>query len=378
MSEIVMLTNADMTAESGDVTLILRRAHAFARELGMPTTCMILNEQDAIPADRPGIRFVKINYFGAADEYIREHQPAKVIFYGLRMYPYVVSRLKKWGPQTAILLDIQGTLEELVEHPQPGAGLKNQIKYRYHRRHLQNAMRVADGALVVSDQLGQYCLDDLDPKRIQPFQIHKVRCGIDELITVPQRLAWREKVREAWGISPQTVVPVFSGYRLPWQKVDEIIAIFQKLDQQHLDIFFAFFCNMDPAFSQQLANAFPRGNYVVSYLSREAYFPHLCACDVGMLLRDYTTTNWVAFPNKFSDYLNAGLMVAMNQAVPEPYGLLADYKIPFVDLEIGANRLYTAAMARQHDLAGYYGIVDPMSQNELLYATQVQKLGWKP
>jgi hypothetical protein len=300
LSEIVMLTNADMTAESGDVTLILRRAHAFARELGMPTTCMILNDQDAIPADRPGIRFVKINYFGAADEYIREHQ------------------------------------------------------------------------------LVQYCLDDLDPKRVSQFQIHKVRCGIDELITVPQRLAWREKVREAWGISPQTVVPVFSGYRLPWQKVDEIIAIFQKLDQQHQDIFFAFFCNMDPAFSQQLANAFPRGNYVVSYLSREAYFPHLCACDVGMLLRDYTTTNWVAFPNKFSDYLNAGLMVAMNQAVPEPYGLLADYKVPFVDLEIGANRLYTAALARQHDLAGYYGIVDPMSQNELLYATQVQKLGWRP
>ena len=146
---------------------------------------------------------------------------------------------------------------------------------------------------------------------------------------------------------------VFSGSRASWQKTDEIIACFRRYDAARDDVFFAFFCDIDDGFSKKLAESFPRKNYVLSYLSFQDYLPHLCACDIGFLVRDHNVTNRVAFPNKFSDYLSAGILVAMNDALPEPMRVLRESGLPSVDISWAPDAVLEAARDRRENLGDF-------------------------
>ena len=136
-----------------------------------------------------------------------------------------------------------------------------------------------------------------------------------------------------YNIPEDAVVFVYSGYRMAWQKINETIKEMQGYDKLIDNAFFMFFCNTDEAFEMQLRHVFPKGNYIVKLLSKNEYQQHLCACDIGYLMRDYNETNRVAFPNKFSDYLSSALLIAMNRALPEPYRILENNNLLVLDTD---------------------------------------------
>lgn len=279
--------------------------------------------------------------------------------------------------QIEILLDIQGALEEDIEYKKGVYLIKNYIKYLLKYVIFYRAINSVDGVFVVSDELGEYCKSYLSRNKKDKFKTYKIRCGINEVISTEQKIQWRNKIRKKWGIDEDTVVMVFSGYRMPWQNIDRIIELFKTYDRKIEKVFFVFFCNLDKAFQERIEMSFPKDNYAFKFLSFSEYFEYLCGCDIGFLIRDYNITNKVAFPNKFSDYLNAGLMVAINKSLPEPYRILKENNIDFIDLDDENNKSFINKLyKRQNNIVEYYKKSECLCEKELLYSTQIGNI-WR-
>ena len=379
MNEILIITNADMSLQSGNVVLIIRRAQGLFEQYNIRTCCMIFkkNYNKEIRYSYKGIDFVKVSKRKDIKHHIIQNRPRKVVFYGsssFRLIHFIKKILRETKNNADILLDIQGALEERIEYTKGIERINNYIKYIIERKFLSYGINSVNGTFVVSDEMKEYIFSFLNEKNRNKFKIYKFRCGINSVISTEQKVQWRREIREQWGIDDITTVMVFSGYRMPWQNIDKIIKIFKKYDENMKNVFFAFFCNIDEKFEKQIEDIFPKGNYKLKFLSFDEYFKYLSACDVGFLIRDYNVTNKVAFPNKFSDYLNAGLMVTINKALPEPYRLLEKYNIEFIDPEIQNDKNTEKIINRQNDISKFYRTSERVCKDELLYSAQISKM----
>ena len=367
-----------MSKQNGDVTLILRRAEALYNLYGVLTDCVVLNRRLAgreIGHASKGIAFYQADRKDELAPRLKSGDYGTVIFYGevaQLAIPYV--RRLTLG-RVKILIDVQGVVEEQIEYSEKSKLPANYVKFLVKRLIFRRAARLADGMLVVSDEMREYCLSYLGRKKKDEIRFFKIRCGAGALIPESHRLAWRREVRRGWGISDTTVVMVFSGSRAPWQKTDDIIEFFRRCDRIGHDVFFAFFCSADGDFPEKLAASFPRKNFTLEYLPFEKLAAHLCACDIGFLVRDRNTTNRVAFPNKFSDYISAGLLVAMDNTLPEPARVLAESGLTPVSVRDTPEEILTTAGKRRENLSEYYRQCDQLCWEELLYERQIEKSG---
>jgi len=370
-----------MSLQSGDVVLVTRRAHEIFRQFQMKTTCVVVKKKfktNRLQATEY-IDYLVTQSQDQINSLILSKKPKLIIFFGTKSYAYipaVKSFIKKSNIAVRIYLDIQGALEESYEYANGSALVKGYCKFLLSKAILTLTINNLDGALVVSDELGEYCRAHLLPTKRASFQIQKIRCGLIDIFSSQQKEEWRKEVRATWGIDQNTHVFVFSGYRMPWQNIEKTILTFQHFDKTLDNVFFAFFCNIDDAFSEKLKKSFPQGNYRLAFLKFDEYFENLCACDVGFLIRDYNTTNHVAFPNKFSDYLNAGLMLAINKALPEPTRLLEQYQVPYVDVDNDLSSTPDLIQSRADDRTGYYQACEHLCTMELLYSNQIKSMKW--
>ena len=173
-------------------------------------------------------------------------------------------------------------------------------------------------------------------------------------------------------IKENTMVFVYSGYRYLWQNVDKIVEKFKYIDSLLEEAHFMFLCDSDLDFEKKIRTSFPKGNYTIKLLPKKLYFDYLCACDVGFLIRDYNETNRVAFPNKFSDYLCSGLLVAINNALPEPVRLLKKYDIPFIDVDsFNEDAIINVIELRKSNYDDFIEKCIFVCENELKYDSQI-------
>ena len=207
----------------------------------------------------------------------------------------------------------------------------------------------------------------------------KIRCGLTGKIEIHDRKRIREDIRKKLKIENKNVY-VFSGYRKPWQKIDDIIDVFKKIDQKDLNAYFCFFCNTDENFEEKIKKCFPKKNYLIKFLNSEEYFDYLISCDVGFMIRDYVTTNKVAFPNKFSDYLNSGLLVCINDAVTEPFLIAKKYDLKLINYrnkDIDIEKTLFLINERNNSLEKYYEKCNKIIDEELIYSNQLSRIGGK-
>ncbi|NMC64147.1 MAG: glycosyltransferase family 4 protein [SAR324 cluster bacterium] len=379
MRRIVLLTHADLRQRAGDVSLILRRAEAFFKQLNMSTKCILLQKQNYVPFTSEWF----ISVFAEDNNAIRREiysleDLELVMLYGrkaLEKITFIKKILQRMNSRARVIIDIQGALEEAVEYSNGMQKIISYSKYLLKRSVFKIALNRADGAFVVSDELSEYCSNHLQKSKTNDFRIFKVRCGVVDVIGMEQKVLWRNKIRRSLSIEDNIKVFVFSGYRMAWQKIDETIEKFKEFDKHDKESFFAFYCNTDRQFEAMIRNSFPRGNYIIKHLNSEEYFKYLCACDVGFLFRDYNVTNQVAFPNKFSDYLNSGLIVAINKAIPEPYRVLQRSGIEYIDLDSDTiDIMFDKIVKRKEDLPGFYKKTEDLCSKELLYSSQIKRL----
>jgi hypothetical protein len=376
IKNMVVLTTGDFRTDAGNVTLMKRRANGLYLEKGIYTTFLIMRVGDNVPYylndDGYCCRVVSRNELYRA---LKEIHPEYIVYHGIKIfsYRYGIKRfLEKYNFKCAHIMDLQGAVEEAMEYGK--GGIKGTIAYIIKKLIFVIIINWMNGVFVVSDELAEYCYGSLfgDKKRLQIF---KVRCGVTQTLNTETKRKYRNLVRNKLGIDDETVVFVYSGYRMAWQKVDKIIEQFKAYDKELRNSYFAFFCDTDKGFEKELERAFPKKNFCARLVPQSEYFEHLCACDVGYLLRDYNTTNRVAFPNKFSDYINAGLLIGINKALPEPCRILEQYSVPYIDTDAKLEqRTLGLIQNRQLNLDNYYKLCEKLSKNELEFSEQIRGL----
>ena len=375
MRTLVLFTNSDLTLKAGNTSLIVRRAEAMYQEKDIYTKCFILgNTKYPIDTLRyEGISFSKM-LVKDVDSIISENKPDFILYYGfkiLKIYQKVKKTLNKYGYKAEISYDMQACNEEKIEYN--CNSIKQYIKYWLQKGFFHYIINSVDSCFVVSEELKDYCQTYI--RKNKNVKFYKVRCGINKYKQPNQLLRDREKYRKDLGVDDKTIVFVYSGFRSAWQMVDTIIQQFKDYDNIIENSFFCFFCNIDSAFEDLLKKSFPRGNYYCTFLNQNDYFGYLSACDIGFLYREKNMTNKVAFPNKFSDYLAAGLIVGINDALEEPNRILKEYDISYLDTSISPNMgIDKLVEQRQNDILQYYKVIDEVLDNEIVFSGQIRKL----
>jgi hypothetical protein len=377
MNIVILLTNGNIGGTAGDATLILRRARARYTEKRLFTRVVLLDQQEQ----------GKINtgdYYYSIEEcrnkslfraLLSEENPKYLILYGDKIQMMTKSLhkyIRNMGLQTKLLLDIQGAVEEKKEYS--SSFYRRYVVYPLCCWNFRNAVRNADGAFVVSDEIIEKCERYLGSGKGK-LKYYKARCGTDKLFSVQEISEFRNSFRRKRGLDKETIVFCYSGYRAEWQKVNEIIEHFQKFDNRLEKCFFAFFCNTDDSFEDMLKKVFPKGNYSAELLSPEVYFQNLCGCDVGYILRDYNETNRVAFPNKFSDYLSSGLVIALNNALPEPMRVIRPFERHYIDTDhLRLDEAIEKLKDRMNHYPQFLEECISICEKELLYSSQVLRM----
>ena len=113
----------------------------------------------------------------------------------------------------------------------------------------------------------------------------------------------------------------------------------------------------------------------MEHLKPDTYCKSLCGCDIGYILRDYNETNRVAFPNKFSDYLISGLIVALNNALPEPMRLINNKPSHYVNTDtVNREEFFIKVRQRANEYDDFVSRSISLCKKELLYSSQVKNL----
>lgn len=200
-----------------------------------------------------------------------------------------------------ISLDFQGCVEEFIEY--------NHLRKPYAVRFVVFLIFkvfefffvrfCVDLAEVVSNNGGKYL------KRKYGFKgdIVIIPCGVDAVYDHADVSKFRKKWRDAFNIDSDDVCFVYCGGLSPWQNVDKVV-------DYALSVDFPVYIFTSKQNHHHL-KSFGAANLHVHSLSHREMLEALCAFDFGFLLRDRDLTNYVAYPNKYSEYINARLRVVL-------------------------------------------------------------------
>jgi len=121
----------------------------------------------------------------------------------------------------------------------------------------------------------------------------------------------KESIKNELGISDSDIVLVYSGSTAPWQSFQLLEKIICPLmdKQQEIKIIFLSKENED---NLRLKNRY-KNRIIIKWLEHKDVLDYLSCCDYGILLREQSTTNKVASPTKFAEYLFAGLPVLISE-----------------------------------------------------------------
>lgn len=390
MKYILMVTSRHVVnddgsvASGGDGTLIYKRAKAMKNILDFTTVILPLNGVvKDLETGHYGSCFIHNNNIKKnMEDFIKKHKPELIILSGEKSYFYesrITKTLKKIDINPPIILDIHGALEEGIEHSKGIRLIQSIIRYNLKKILFKTYSRKAKGILFVSDELKNHYYKMLPKKQIEKLEDIKIRCGIDVSITNEQRMKWRKSIREKWDIDEDTIVFVYSGYRWAWQKVDETIELFEYFNANLKKSFFVFLTNSDNEFETTLKEKFPNKNFYVNLLPANQVQKYLSACDVGMLIREDNYTNKVAFPNKFSDYINAGLSLIISNSLKEPVRILRNYNFPYLEVNLPELKVNTFEQIskRQKNIIKFYDICNKIVSKELDYDYQIKQQAYK-
>lgn len=386
MARILMITSRNIVDDKGKATgvgaatLIFRRGTELFNIFDAKTFIIPLNGQVKHSfTGHKGCEFVyneDLTIKDSISSFIRDHKPEVIIFSGDKSYYYhnLVSKvIKSERLKANIVIDLHGALEEGVEYQNGLSLCKAYVRYYLKRLMFKSISTKSNGFFVVSDELRDH-YSKLIPINSFDVNYYKIRCGINEVISNELRFNWRKKIRKKLGVKDDTTIFVYSGYRAKWQCIEEIIQNYKEIDNLRDNVFFLMLTKTDDSFDQLLKDTFPKANYFAGLISHEQIFEYLSACDVGMLIRHDNFTNRVAFPNKFSDYINAGLTVVISSSLREPTRLLEKYNITHIKLDPKdriSNKDLSILDYRYLNINDYYKLCNILCEKELLYSSQI-------
>lgn len=119
---------------------------------------------------------------------------------------------------------------------------------------------------------------------------------------------------------------VFCGSTFKWQKFEEVINLFNKINASYANSQLTLFTK-DTFKVKDYLEKIPNKNIKVEYLTRKELLHELRHHDFGMLLRDNVKLNNVASPIKFAEYLSCGLVPILSPGIGDYSSLIDSAKI---------------------------------------------------
>ena len=156
-----------------------------------------------------------------------------------------------------------------------------------------------------------------------------IPCTLNSVFTnaYPDENKVRE-IRAKHGYVNDDIVIAYSGSTAGWQSFNLV----QPVLQHYLSMgkhYKALFLSPDEPKIRELSTEFP-GQVRRVWVSHSDVPGVLQACDLGILVRDQSTTNRVASPTKFAEYLAAGLPVAISANLGDYSEFVAKHNCGFI------------------------------------------------
>lgn len=374
--KILFITVRNIDKNGGEQALIYGRHQALHKVYGIETH-FIFNHKDTkkIETGIKGLLYIEnkvTDFYERIEELLDTGIYQMVVLSGV--YDKILNQiLKDFKKKSGIIvgLDMHGSLREIYEFCIPDLYHYIGTRYLYlkKKRNFSKTIRNVDFVFIVSDQEIEEINSFRSKKKLDYI---KIRCGTTSTIVMDRYYENRKKLRNNFGLDDETLAFVYSGSKDRWQKYSETVNLFKRITETGIKAKFYFYMNLDTNDIIALKDKLGEENVTVKWVAAEQMRREIESFDVGVLLRDYAWTNKVAFPNKFSDYVHAGLRIALSDVVIEPYSISQEYGLMPVSENPTFDELVSILKDRQDNLNEYLQICSDVINNELLYNKQVE------
>ncbi|MBS3198660.1 glycosyltransferase [Turicibacter bilis] len=386
--KLVLLTSRNIFNTTGEFRLIDIRAKALYEKHNVKTDIIAINKSsrvrnkellksawygktDAVGLGKKNSIISLIKYYLLVQDYLKKNEVDIVITSGIvcNLYrPLLLFYKKKY--KFKLLYDMHGAIEEIDEYNT--LGINNKVIQRavyYFLQKLEKSMiNTSDSVLVVSKTMREKVSKEYSSKRCII-----IPCGINDNNTdfVFNRKKWRRKL----DIEDASRVIVYSGGISQWQSIDETLEIiydFLNYDQSHRACIFS----KDLQFIKEKIKHEYINKIRLESLNHTEVSEALSACDVGLIIRKNDVTNNVAFPNKFSEYIQANLIIIISGVISQ-CNIVNKYNIgrAAVDKsEIALDEIYKLVDSRNENLYKYEMKCKEVFNSELNINIGIQEL----
>ena len=212
---------------------------------------------------------------------------------------------KKRGLAKNVLFDGRGAISAEWKEYQV-------VEDSYLEQHIQKweekAVLESDWRIAVSQKLVEFWITKFHYK---PGFETVIPCTLDqsyEKVEVSE--VQMQVAKQRIGLAPENITLVYSGSTAGWQSGSSLQLLLEQQLEKQIDLQ-VLFLSAETAAIQSMAAKYP-GRIKSQLLPPEEVASYLCGCDYGLLVREQTTTNQVAAPVKFAEYLACGLKVLIS------------------------------------------------------------------
>lgn len=340
MKKILFISNRNIVNTCGELRLVKNRAEAIWQHSGMamdfiafshktvtkPEPILAGGTMSIVPHKPLSFRHFsdvrKLRQVIA--RYLETGEYSFVVLSGTLMFSWI-SYIRKLDKNIPVVADVHGACEELIEFPGKSAvmTLARKAYYVLDKYIERKYLKQFDHVMAVSGGLSQYLQEQYG---LEEQKIHIIPCAVpaeplDREKLMQDRLATRQK----YGIGENEKLFIYSGGVSQWQCVDETVAVFRMISEKIPGCKLLLLSGDLDKISQYKAD-----NILVDSLAADQVPVTLPGGDFAFLLRKACTTNYVAYPNKFLEYVKAGLQVITTPHVEEIRAEMEQYGLGYV------------------------------------------------
>lgn len=326
MTTILFISDRNILNPTGERTLIMDRAAVLYQVFGIRTEIQLIRPSLTVAGDENALPLpqgVSVQYSTyrtplSLDRKMRDvlrlanrMNPAQVVFSG-SIVPVWIKKFVDAGHQVTV--DIHGDMDEWVEYPPAIFGRPKLGRFLAPamRGITEYSVKHSDACFVVS-------------KRTEEWTLRKGTCRAFRIPCctsfIPTRDEWAENRREyrrRLQIPESATVWIYSGGTSGWQLLPETVALANEIVQFDPNAIIVFATSKGESLFEYLGIQHDLGRFRLTSFPSDEVVPALCAADGGFMLRTDSHTNNAAFPNKFSEYLAAGLHIVTGTGLTDP------------------------------------------------------------
>ena len=388
MSNILLITSRNIYENSGESSLINRRNEAIYQKRNKKIDIVGITKDKSNRKkeylkqfncynENLIFKYNKINFLYKIfifrknlKKYLLEKKPNNIFISGFTLIFFYIDILidYKKTKKVKYFYDMHGCTEEFEEYL-----IKNKYLGRYVNKFYskieKKSLELCDSIFIVSNSMKEYI-----EKKYLIFnkEYYFIRCGIDENFIDREYL--RKKWRKTFKILDNEKVFLYSGCTSKWQQIDESIKLyeneFKKLNYKMV----IFSKNIEEINSILKKLNLNKENYIIRSLKLDELIDALTIGDIGVILRKKSITNLVAFPNKFSEYIKAGLLVLASENVEEQRKIIKEYRIGEIKEKNSIEKIEAKSQERLDNLEEFYKKCDQLIKDKLSYKRNINKI----